>query len=384
MRVQCLQENLARALSLVSRAVAPRTATLPVLTHVLLATDNGRLKVAATNLEVGVVYWIGAKVESDGAITVPARTLSELVTLLPADKVDLELNVRTQTLRVQCGRTDTTIKGIDAQEFPIIPSPGEQPLARISGSALKKLISQVVFAAATDESRPALTGVLTKLDGERIIMVATDGFRLSKREEKLLEAITSDAPVTMLIPAKALQEVSRVIESEEDVVFIHLTASHGQAMFQTPRANVVAQLIDQKFPPWEAIVPQRYETRVTINAAEMLKACRQASIFARESADMVRLGIHVGEDLEPGKVTVSARADETGENCSELEAITSGKSMEIGFNVRYLIEGISAADSPQVVMDLIQPRSPAVLRAIGDEHYLHIIMPMNLPGSNPT
>ncbi len=382
MRVHCLQENLARALSLVSRAVAPRTATLPVLTHVLLATDNGRLKVAATNLEVGVVYWIGAKVESDGAITVPARTFSELVSLLPPDKVEMELNVRTQTLRVQCGRADASIKGIDAQEFPIIPSPGEQPLARINGGALRKLISQVVFAAATDESRPALTGVLTKLEGDRIIMVATDGFRLSKREETLLDPVAGDAAVHMLVPAKALAEVSRVIEDDEEPVAIHLTASHGQVMFQTPHANVVAQLIDQKFPPWEAIIPQRYETRITLSTADILKACRQASIFARESADMVRLTIRAGEDLEPGKVTVSARADQTGENCSDLEAVVSGKDLEVGFNVRYLIEGLSAAGTPQVTLDLTQPRSPMVMRAVGDDHFLHILMPMNLPSSN--
>ncbi len=377
MRISCLQENLARGLSIVSRAVAPRTATLPVLTHILLATDHGRLKIAATNLELGISCWVGAKVEDEGAITLPARTFTDLVALLPADRVDLELNIRTQTLRVQSGRTDANIKGIDAQEFPIIPTFQDAATACIEPAVLKKMIAQVVFAAATDESRPTLTGVLTKLEGDTITMAATDGFRLSVRSDRLKEPVSE--PRTILIPAKALVEVGRVMGDQEDPVAISITPSHGQVLFHMKDVDVVAQLIDQKFPDYEPIIPKRHDTRTIVNTAEVLKACRQASIFARDSLDTVRVLVKPGEELEPGKVTVVARADETGDNQSELEATVVGDEIEIGFNVKYLIEAFSAVDTPQTAIETTQPRSPAVIRALGDDHFFHLVMPMHLP-----
>jgi DNA polymerase-3 subunit beta len=379
MRISCLQENLARGLNIVSRAVAPRTATLPVLTHVLLATDNGRLKIAATNLELGVTCWIGAKVEDEGAITVPARTFSDLVALLPADRVDLELNIRTQTLRVQAGKTDNNIKGIDAQEFPIIPTFNATAAAFIEPAVLKKLIAQVVFAAATDESRPTLTGVLTKFEGDTITMAATDGFRLSVRSGKLKEAVAE--PRTILVPARALAEVARVMGDQEEAVAVSVTPSHGQVLFHMANVDVVAQLIDQKFPDYEPIIPKKHDTRTVMNTADMLKACRQAGIFARDSLDTVRLTVKPGEELEPGKVKVTARADATGDNESELEATVNGDGVEIGFNVKYLIEALAAIDTPQVALETTAPQRPGVIRAIGDEQFMHLIMPMHLPRS---
>lgn len=377
MKVSCLQENLAKGLSIVSRAVAPRTATLPVLTHVLLATDNGRLKIAATNLELGVTCWIGGKVETEGAVTLPSRTFADLVALLPQDTVNLELNVRTQTVRVQSGRTDANIKGIDAQEFPIIPTFNSTAAAFIDPAVLKKMINQVVFSAATDESRPTLTGVLTKLDGKTITMAATDGFRLSVRKAELKESVAEAR--TFLIPAKALAEVARVMGEQEEPVAISLTPTNGQVLFHMNNVDVVAQLIDQKFPDYEHIIPRKHETRSVMNSADLLKACRQAGIFARDSLDTMRLAIKPGEELEPGKVTVTARADETGDNLSEVEAIVNGGGVEIGFNVKYLIDVLAVVDTPQVAIETTQPRSPGVVRMVGDENFLHVIMPMHLP-----
>jgi len=381
MKVSCLQENLARALSLANRAVAPRTATLPVLTHVLLATDNGRLKVAATNLELGISCWIGAKVESEGAITVPARVFSELVALLPADQVELELNVRTQTLHVRGAHTEAHLKGIDAQEFPIIPTFSATSAAQIASATLKKLIAQVAFAATTDESRPNLTGVFTKVEDQHITMVATDGYRLSLRKETLQAPFPSDSPLEMLIPARALSEVARALgdQDKERSVAISVTPSHGQVLFHMENVDVVAQLIDQKFPPYESIIPRRWETRVVLNTAEFLKACRQASIFARESADMVRLTIKPADDLGAGRMLVNARATESGENMTELDAEVTGPGLQIGFNVRFLIEALSAVDTPQVALEMTTPSSPVTLRAVGDNQFLHLIMPMHLP-----
>ena len=379
MRISCLQENLAKGLNIVGRAVAPRTATLPVLTHVLLAADSGRLKIAATNLELGITCWIGAKIEDEGAITVPARTLADLVALLPASTVDLDLNIRTQTMRVQAGKTDANIKGIDAQEFPIIPTFNANAAAFIDPAVLKKMISQVVFSAATDESRPTLTGVLTKLDGDTITMAATDGFRLSVRNGKLKEAVAEER--TIVIPAKALAEVARVMGVQEEPIAISVTPSHGQVLFHMANVDLVAQLIDQKFPDYDPIIPKKYDTRTIVNTADLLKASRQAGIFARDSLDTVRMSVKAGEDVEPGKVKLTARADETGDNQSELEASVNGGDIEIGFNVKYLIDALAAIDTPQVAIETTQSQRPAVLRAIGDESFMHLIMPMHLPRS---
>ena len=382
MKVSCLQENLSKGLNIVSRAVASRTATLPVLTHVLLATDGGRLKIAATNLELGINCWIGAKVDDEGAITVPARTFTELVALLPPDRVDLELSIRTQSLRVTSSRTDNNIKGIDAQEFPIIPTFDPTGSAFIDSTALKTMITKVVFAAATDESRPMLTGVLAKLDNDdagngRMTMAASDGFRLSVCSSPLKEPVAEAR--TILIPAKAVAEVARIVDDQEEPVAISVTPSRGQVLFHMANVDLVAQLIDQRYPDYEPIIPKKTETRVVVNTADLLKACRQASIFARESSDTMRVQVKPSEDLELGKLTIMARADETGDNESQLDAAITGPGLEIAFNVKYLIDVLSIITSPQVSFENNGTKSPGVFRPVGDDSFLHVVMPMHLP-----
>lgn len=377
MKLSCLQENLAKALSITGRAVAPRTATLPVLTHVLLATDIGRLRISATNLELGVNCWIGAKIEDEGAITLPARTLSELVALLPSDRVDLDLNVRTQTVRIRGGRADTNLKGIDAQEFPIVPTFDAVNGIHIDAAVLRKMISKTVFAAATDESRPMLTGVMIKMEGDQIKMMASDGFRLSVCTGLLKEPISE--PKQVLVPAKAIAEVGRIVGEQEEPVAISITPARGQILFHLNNVDIVSQLIDQKFPEVEALIPKKNETLTILNTADLLKACKQASIFARDASDVVRLQITPSEDETPGKVQITARADETGDNQSELEANIDGKPLEIGFNVKFMVDLLSVIETPQISIGTVSARSPGLFRSIGDDHFQHVIMPINLP-----
>ena len=220
MRVSCLQENLAKGLSIVGRAVATRS-TLPVLSNILLATDQGRLKLSATNLEIGITCWIGAKVEEDGATTVPARTFVDLVGALPAERVDMELIVRTQTLNLKCGRFENNVRGIDATEFPLIPTADDANAIRIDPETLRTMINQVVFAAATDESRPILTGVLARFENDssgagRVLFAASDGFRLAVRTAPLIEPVA--APMSVIIPARALAELGRISGDQENPV----------------------------------------------------------------------------------------------------------------------------------------------------------------------
>jgi DNA polymerase-3 subunit beta len=376
MKVSCLQENLAKGLGIVSRAVASRSTTLPVLANVMLSTDNGRLKLSATNLEIGINTWIGAKVEQDGAITVPARTFTDLVNTLPPDRVDMELSTRTQTLHLHCGRSEANIKGIDAQEFPLIPTPEGSGQILIKSETLIKMINQVAFAAATDESRPMLTGVLTKFDQDQLIMAAADGFRLSVRTAGIDTRVAE--PVQILIPAKALTELARVSGDQEDPIEITITPMRNQILFHLSNTDLVAQLIDLQFPDYEQIIPKRHSTRTIASAIELLKAGRAANIFAREAANTARLHIVPGEELTPGHISIAARSDETGDNVGEIDATVEGEEIEIAFNVRYLLDVLSVVDTSQVVLETTTASSPGVIRPVGDDDYIHVIMPMHI------
>ena len=377
MRVSCLQENLAKGLSIVGRAVAARS-TLPVLSNILLATDNGRLKLSATNLEIGITCWIGAKVEDEGAITVPARTFVDLVNALPPEIVEMELAIRTQTLHLRCNRFENNLKGIDAQEFPLIPQFEEDGAIRIAPDVLKKMIDQVAFAAATDESRPILTGVLAKFSGSQFTFAAADGFRMSLRSA-LLETPVPQA-FEVIIPARALAELGRVMGDQTDPVSIVVTPQRSQALFHLSSIDLVSQLIDGKFPDVNAIMPKRHETRSVMDTAALLKACKAASVFARENSYIAKVGVMPGGELAPGHVTVQATSAETGDNAGELDASVEGAPIEIAFNVKYLIDVLNVAGTAQVSLETTSPSSPGLIRPIGDDAFTHVIMPMHIGG----
>jgi DNA polymerase-3 subunit beta len=376
MKVSCLQDNLAKGLSIVSRAVASRSTTLPVLANVKLSTDNGRLKLSATNLEISITSWIGAKVEQDGAITVPARILTDLVNTLTPERIDMELSVRTQTLHLRCGRSEANIKGIDAQEFPLIPSPEGAGQILIEPDILNKMINQVAFAAATDESRPMLTGVLTKFDQHGLTMAAADGYRVSVRSATL--DTPAPEPSQVLIPARALTELARISGEQKDPIEVTIPPSRNQILFHLTQTDLVAQLIDLQFPDYEQIIPRQYNTRTVVSTPEMLKACRAANIFARRANNTTRLHVVPGGELTPGHVSVTARSDETGDNVGEIDATVEGDEIEIAFNVSYLLDLLSVTDTPQIALETTTASSPGVLKPVGDDDFIHVIMPMHI------
>jgi DNA polymerase-3 subunit beta len=375
MKVSCLQENLSRGLGIVGRAVSPRS-TLPVLGNVLLATDNGRLKLSATNLEVGINCWIGAKVEQEGATTVPARTFIDLVNALPPEQVDMELVERTQTLNLHAGRSEANIKGIDAQEFPLVPVPEGEGGILVEPDVLRTAIAQVALAAAADESRPILTGVLAKFEDAQLTLAAADGFRLSVRTVDLPRAVPD--PFSVIIPSRALTELGRISGEQEDPVTITVTPTRNQVIFQLTDIVLVSQLIDGNFPDYRQIIPKDRTTHTVVDAAGFLKACKTALIFARDAAHIARLHIKPASELAPGSMIVSATSAETGDDVSELDASIEGEEIEVAFNIRYLIDVLSVAGTPQVGLDTTTSSSPGVIRPIGDADFTHVIMPMHL------
>jgi DNA polymerase-3 subunit beta len=374
MKVSCLQENLASGLGIVGRAVSTRS-TLPVLANVLLATDDGRLKLSATNLEIVITCWIGAKVEEEGETTVPSRTFNDLINALSPDRVEMSLDSKTQTLHVLSARTEAHIKGIDPQEFPLVPETGQESRYPIPTNVLKEMISQVAFAAATDDARPTLSGVLTKLEPGKITMAATDGFRLSMRSAELPSY--HGEPVEVVIPARALSELARIASDDNEVVQISMPEGRNQVIFDMGQIVLVTQLIDGNYPDFNPVIPTRYLTRTVLNAGEFSSACKMAEIFAREANHTARVRVDPGNELMPGYATISAKSAETGDNVAQIDASVEGEEIEIAFNVRFMSQVLGVIDTPQIILETTKATEPGVLKAVGNDEFLHIIMPMH-------
>ncbi len=376
MRLSCLQENLRRGLANASRAVAHKS-TLPILSHLLLASDAGRLKLAATNLEMGILTWVGANVVAEGAIAVPARLLNDVVAGLPNDIIDLALDSASQTLHLRCGDFAVAIKGMEADEFPVIPtvSAGESS-AILPARCLREVIEQVVFAAATDDTRPLLTGVAFHLMGCEATLTASDGFRLARRTLPLPQPVAT--PIDVLVPARALAEVARTVGDSDGDVQIVVTASGGQIVFRAEQAELVSRLIAGQYPDIQRIIPRSYRTRAVLDRLQLTQAIKLAACFASAATNVVKVHIDAGSDQAPGRLTISATAGEIGENHTVREGIISGEGGQILLNVGYVADALHAITTSHLALELQNAQSPAVFKPVGADEYVCVIMPMHV------
>jgi DNA polymerase-3 subunit beta len=373
MKLSCLQENLNRGLSIVGRAVATRS-TLPITQNILLSAEQSRLKLAATNLEMAITCWVGAKVKQKGDITVPARLLSDFVNSLPNDLIEINLPANSRILELKSGHFQAHIHGIDAADFPPIPQINDGITTTIEVASLREGITQVAFAAATEESRPVLTGINTEFDGEQLNLAAADGFRLAVHKTTLSSPVSEKT--TVIIPARTLNELNRLLGDQEEPVEITVNEKKSQVLFRLKDAELVSQLIQGSFPNYSQVIPQSYTTRAVVDINEFLRVTKMSSIFARDASGIVRLVITPGTELTPGKVTVSAQAEEVGDNVGEVDALTDGEEAKIAFNVKYLSDVLSVLSQAQVALELTTPSSPGTIRPIGVDNYVHVVMPM--------
>jgi DNA polymerase-3 subunit beta len=373
MKLTCLQENFNRGLNIVGRAVATRT-TLPITNNVLLATDGGRLKLVATNLEMAVSCWIGAKIEEEGEITVPARLLTEFVSTLPSDTIAINLSPQTKTLGLKCARFEARISGLDAKEFPPIPSVDDGITTKIEVESIRQAINQVVFASATEESRPVLTGVCTQFEGSTVTFAAADGFRLAVFKMPIKDKISQKSEV--IIPARTLAELNRLISDQDEAITVTLNPNKSQILFRLKSTELVSQLVQGTFPNYSQLIPKSYNTRVMVNVADFLRATKTAAIFARDGSGIVRLVVTPGSEKNPGKLAVSARSEEIGDNVGEIDATVEGAEAKIAFNGKYLIDVLNVLHEPQVALEITNPSSPGLLRPVGADNYTHVVMPM--------
>lgn len=367
MNLSVIQENLARGLSVVTHAVSGRN-TLPVLANVLLRTEDAGLKLTATNLEIGITYWVPGKIETDGAITVPARLLSDVVNSLPNERVDLELRDGDR-LHLRCGRFETHLRGIDADEFPAIPAAGERPTTRVSQKVLRRALAEVTFAAATDEARPILTGVLTHFEGDRITLAAADNYRIAITTIPGLDAVEE---TSIVVPARSYAELARVLTDTDDPVEIILSAQKNQVLFHVEGIDLVSRLIDGQFPNYQQVLPATHATRVELDRDDLLKAVRLAAYIASASANIVK--VQVAPDGAP-QVTVAAAAD-VGDHQGIVDATIEGDGTTIAFNARYLGDVLQNVDADRFVIELNGPLSPGVFRPADGRDYTHVVMPV--------
>jgi len=297
------------------------------------------------------------------------------VNSLTTERIDLELIPRTQTLNLKCGRFEANIKGIDAQEFPLILVPDQNSRVKVDADALRQMISQVAFAASADESRPVLTGVLV-LVAQGLTFAAADGYRCSMRSLDL--ETTPEQAMNVIVPARAMQELARISSEQQDPVEMLVDTNRNQVFFHMQNSDLVSQIIEGAFPDIKQIIPASWNTRVTVNTAEFLKAARTALIFARDAANAIRLQVVPNGEQGVGRLVITATSPEHGDNVSEVDITVEGKPVEIAFSARYLIDVLSVIDTAQVTLEMRDPSSPGVLRPVGGADFVHIIMPMHI------
>ncbi|MFC2058096.1 DNA polymerase III subunit beta [Chloroflexota bacterium] len=371
MKISCDQEKLNKGLAVVGRAVAMR-AVLPITNNVLISTEQSKLKLAATNLEIALSCWIDAKIEEEGAITVPARLITDFVNYLPESQVDITLPTGTKSIEVKCDRYEARISGLDAADFPPAPEITEGTTTQVEPDALRLAISQVVFVAATEESRPVLTGVHAEFEGDQLTLAAADGFRLAVHKMPLSTPV--DSKTTIVIPARSLAELNRLLGEQKEPVTITINPQNSQVLFRLKDVEMVSQLIQGTFPNYEQLIPKSYTTKATVGLAEFLRATRSASIFARDGSGIVRLQVTLGEDT--GKMAISARAEEIGDDVAEISAEVEGVEAKIAFNSKYLLDVLGVINEEKVALETTTPSSPGVIRPVGKDNYIHVVMPM--------
>lgn len=366
MKVTASQKLLNKGLGVVSRSISLK-ATLPVLNNVMISTDKGRLRLSSTNLESGVHYWIGAKIEAEGSTTVPARVLTDFVSSLDEnDSISLELEE--DLLKVTSSSNRAQLATIGASEFPKVPVLEDAPSLEINLKEFAKAVNQVSFASSVDEGRPVLTGVLIKVGKGETELVATDGYRLAKKKIKT----TSTGEIETIIPARTLQEVARVCSDSEEE-FLGITPMQNQLLFSLGQVQVVSRVIDGTFPNYEQIIPKETVTKFSMPKAKFSQALKVASIFAKDLGNVVRLEVN-----DSGEVTLTANTAQVGEGLSRTEAEVQGSTLKTAFNAKYLSEALNVIEGDKVFFESAGAVNPTIIKGEIEGDFFSLIMPVRI------
>jgi DNA polymerase-3 subunit beta len=369
LKLTCQPSTLGQALQTVSRAISTRT-TLPILNNILLETTGEGLALTATNLEIGIRKVVAAEIAEEGSTTAPARLLTDFVGSLPDERLEMELDTGTQTLGVRCGRFDTHIKCIEADEFPPGPRPEEGDRLTIPLEGLLRAIEQTQMAASTDEARPVLTGELLHIEGKRLVLVATDGHRLAER--RLTASADDELDARLIVPARGLAELPRAFRGETGDVEVLVSRARNQVFFWAGTSEVTSRLIDGQYPNYSQVIPNKSSTVVKLPTAVLTQTVKAVSLFARDSANVIRLR------AQPGSLVLSATTNEVGDSRAELDAEVEGAEIQIAFNARYVLDALAVVECDQVELRFDGPLSPGLIKHPSSEDYLYVIMPVRV------
>lgn len=361
MKLQVTQENLNRALSSVAR-IANSRGTLPILANVLIKTSKNRLSLSATNLDIAITHYIGAKISEEGSITVPAKLMQEFVSSLPEEIINLELDGN--KLDVSTKKYKSVVNGVLADDFPVMPAIKDGKTWKINASSFKKAMQQIVFAASSDETRPVLTGVLLKTFDKNLVMVATDSYRLA---EKQLGKVNEE--VEMLVPASAMQDLLRVIGDEDGD--IQITHDGQQVLFKMSDIELVTRQVDGKYPEYEKLIPKTFSVSARLKRSDLISVTKVSSLFARESAGSVTIVV----DESTQTLSIKSVASQLGENTASAEAKIKGTG-SITLNSRYLLDALNAFSGDEVEFGFNGKLEPTLLSDPNSPDYKHIVMPL--------
>ncbi len=362
MKFSLLSENLQKKLSFVTHAISTKSQT-PILGNILLEAKKGKLIISATDLEIGIQAEIPANVEEEGGVMIPAKIFMDFINSLSSGKINFEL--KENNLKVNAVKTKSTFQTNNKEDFPKLFEEKGEKLFEIKKETLEKDFSKVVFAASLDSGRPALSGILIKGDQKgKSEIIATDGYRLS------LKQLDKEFESSLLIPARIIKELL-MGKNEEDVT-VFLSKKNNQIIFEQEGILVIGRLIDAEFPNYEKIIPQDFEVRAWFNKNELLEAVKLSSIFARDSANIIKLSI------TKNSIIVSANTPSVGDNTAEVEAKVEGEENKIAFNARYLLDLLGSIDDEELIFEMTGPLSPGVFKLKNDPTFLHLIMPIRV------
>jgi DNA polymerase III subunit beta len=375
MKVSLISDNLQKKILFVNHAISTRS-QLPVLLNFLIEAEEGRLKISATDLEIGIETTIPAKTEEKGRITVPAKTFAEILGTIISGKITLETTPEGLTLTSEGEKTDFQIAPAD--EFPKLYEDKGKKLIILKKETLSRDFSKVVFAASPDSERPALSGILIKEEKEGFLLVATDGYRLSLKNNALLNTRKEKAEeaVSMLVPARVIRELIQMEKDEEsEDVVVYASKEKNQIIFSQNDTVLVGRLIEAEFPNYEKIIPTDFSTKTVFDKDALQKAIKAGYVFARQTAGIIKLAIR------KDKILVSANAPSVGKSLIEVEAKTTGEENEIAFNARYLLDFLANSTGETISFEMTGPLNPGVFREVDDPSFMHLIMPIRVQES---
>jgi DNA polymerase-3 subunit beta len=374
MKFSCNQDTFAKYLNIVSRIVSSKPG-MPILNNVKFETTKGKLLITATDLEIGISTWIGADVQSEGNITVPAKQLAEFINSIPNEKVDVELDK--QTFKVSTPNNNAEFNTIPVDDYPEVPSiEKETPLLKIDQEDLTKAINRVAFAAATDNIKPVLAGILMEIDSSKVNFVGTDGLRLSRQMIELETGSKDDK--SLLIPVKAMQELAHIMTEmteEDSAVELYLIKDRNQVLFRVGDIDLTSRLIDGEFPEYRPIIPTGFNTQCEIKRSEFLDSLKVTNIIARS---VLGNKIIMNVNSKENSITMSASQSDVGSNDSTFTGKIDGEDLKIAFSSRLLTDVLNHLQSEDILFECSEAVKPGVFKVKDDENFVHLVMPMML------